>query len=183
MSEEFLFGDVEQEVEDSVLGELSRLCEKMLVLEKEIESVEENLSLKKKELENISRNLIPSILNTAGLSEVKLNSGYKVIVQDKVASSIVNKNYTLAYRNMINEEGGDERAQEIVDSLFKSQIVIEDISEEVLDLLLDNDVPYDSKRSIHPQTLNKYCRDRLENGKTIPEGISVFQYQETKIKQ
>jgi hypothetical protein len=181
MSEGSILTEIEQEIEDSALSELSRLCEKQQGLEKAIEIMEKALADKKKELENVSRNLIPSILNTTGLSEVRLASGDKVVVQDKLNASITDKNYTLAYRNMINAEGGDTHAHEVIDSLFKSQIVIDGNDEEVLNLLLDNDVIYESKYSIHPQTLKKYCRDRLESGKTIPEGISVFQYQETKI--
>lgn len=183
MSEGILFGEAEQDLDSSVLSELSRLADKQQLLEKELEMMEERIKEKKKELENVSRNLIPSILNSTGLSEVRLATGEKIIVSDKIAASIVDKNYTLAYRNMINEEGGDEHAHEVIDSLFKSQVVIDGVSDAVLDLLLDNDIPYDSKRSIHHQTLMKYCRDRLANGKTIPEGISVFQYQETKISK
>lgn len=181
MSEEALFGVTEQSLDTSVLTELSRLADKHRILEKEIEMAEEKLAEKKKELENVSRNLIPSILNATGLSEVRLSTGEKIIIQDKLNASIANKNYILAYRNMINEEGGDEHAQSVIDALFKSQIVIDGEDESVLNLLLDNDIAYDSKKSIHHQTLAKYCRDRLANGKTIPEGISVFEYQETKI--
>lgn len=183
MSEELVPGTLAIELDTSVLTELSRLADKHKILEKEIEIAEEKLAEKKKELENVSRNLIPSILNSTGLSEVRLATGEKIIIQDKLNASIANKNYTLAYRNMINEEGGDEHAQSVIDALFKSQIVIDGEDEEVLNLLLDNDIAYDSKKSIHHQTLTKYCRDRLANGKTIPEGISVFEYQETKISR
>lgn len=181
MSQADIFDGLESGVEDSVLTELATLCTKQQLLEQEVIMAEERLKEKKKELENVSRNLIPSILNSTGLSEVRLSTGEKLQVQDKVMSSIVDKNYTLAYRNMINAEGGDDRATELIDSLFKSQVVIDQISDEVLDILLDHNIPYDSKRSIHHQTLNKYCRDRLASGKAIPEGISVFQYQETRI--
>lgn len=181
MSEGSIFDQVEQEVDVTVLSELSRLAEKQQTLEKEIEATEKYLSDRKKELENVSRNLIPSILNSSGLSELRLSSGEKIVVKDKLSASIPDKNYTLAYRNMITAEGGDDHAQQIVDSLFKSQVIIDGNNEDVLNLLLDNDIIYESKYSIHPQTLMKYCRDRLESGKTIPEGISVFQFQETKI--
>jgi len=183
MSERFVFEEPEDNLDDSVLSELSRLADKQQLLEKELEVMEERLKEKKKELENVSRNLIPSILNSTGLSEVRLSSGEKIVVSDKIATSIVDKNYTLAYRNMINAEGGDAKAQETIDALFKSQVVIDGVSDEVLDILLDHDIPYDSKRSIHHQTLMKYCKDRLANGLTIPEGISVFQFQETKISK
>ena len=179
MSEESLFGDVQPEIEDK-LEALSKLVEEHKVLETIIESMEKELSNKKKELEHVSRELIPSILNSTGLSEIRLASGEKLEVEDKLQASISDKNYMPAYRNMIQAEGGNDEAQKRIDALFKSKVILEDASE-ILDVLLENDIPYEMKRSIHPQTLKKYCKSRLEEGKTIPEGISVFQYQETKI--
>jgi hypothetical protein len=83
---------------------------------------------------------------------------------------------------MVTTEGGGKQAEEKVEDLFKTSLVVEDISEDVLKILLDFGIPYDIKRSIHPQTLKKYCQELLDSGKKVPDGISVFQYQETKIK-
>ena len=172
----------EQNLNQDRLERLGHLCLVYKELEKEILEKEENLKSIKKELEVLSRIDIPSILNEVGLKEVKLSTGEKVIVEDKLKSSITNKNYALAYSNMIKQEGGDEEAKNMIDSLFKTKTILENVSEEILDLLLDKDVEYDIKKEIPWQTLNKYCKERLGQGKEIPEGISVFQYQETKIK-
>lgn len=181
MPDEELFKDTEPVSED-LLSQLSKLCNSHEAVKLEVKSIEEALREKKNELENISRNLIPTIFNSVNLSKIRLNSGEDVEVQDKVKSSITKGNISAAYRNMINEEGGDEEAQRNIDSLFKSELVIENASDDVLDLLLDKDIPYENKKSIHHSTLNKYCREKLEKGESIPEGISVFEYQETKIK-
>lgn len=181
MSEEGIFDDVEPTAEGTTLEKLSELVSVYKDLEAKIVETEETLSRHKKELEDVSRNRIPTILNSTGLSEIRLSTGEKLKVEDKVQASITNANYTLAYRNMINAEGGDDDAVNKVDSLFKSQVILEDVSDKVLDLLLENEIAYDTKRSIHPATLKKYCKGLLEEGKAIPEGISVFQYQETKI--
>ena len=180
MSEDAIFDDVQPEVGDK-LEALSKLCGEYKSLEREIEDIEEKLKLRKKDLEEVSRVKIPAILNATGLSEVKLSTGEKLKVEDKIQASIADKNYTVAYRNMIQAEGGDSGAEVKIDSLFKSQVVLDEVSDAVLDLLLEHDIPYNTVRSIHWQTLRKYCKERLENGLTIPEGISVFQYQETKI--
>jgi len=182
MSLDHLFDEKEGNIPTDKLSELSNLCSLYKDTQQDIEKVEEKLKKKKEELENISRNLIPSILNEVGLSEVRLVTGEKVIVEDKLKASIADKNYMLAYQNMIKAEGGDEQAEKKIDSLFKSKAVIENISDEILELLIEHEIPYDMKRDIHYQTLNKYCRERLDHGDVIPEGISVFQYQETKLK-
>ena len=144
--------------------------------------IESKLKEKKEDFEQVSRVAIPSILNEVGLAELKLSTGEKVTIEDKLKASIANKNYALAYSNMVKHEGGDEEAKNMIDSLFKTKTILENVSEEILDLLLDKDVEYDIKKEIPWQTLNKYCKERLEQGKEVPEGISVFQYQVTIIK-
>lgn len=170
-------------MEEDALKKLQELCDKFQELKFEIEKQESKLENSKRELENVSRNLIPPLLNDYGLSEVRLISGEKVIVSDKIKASISAENSMSAYKNMIKEEGGDQAGEESVDSLFKKQLVIEDQLDRAMKLLLQKQIPYDQKMSIHHQTLSKYCRLRLEEGKEIPKGISVFQYQETSIKK
>ena len=172
----------EQPVSEDMLVKLSESCDRLRKLEKEVEEAEDVLKHKQRELENVSRDTIPSLLNSLGLSELRLSTGEKIEIKDKVKASIANKNYFEAYRNMVEAEGGDEEAEKKVNGLFKSTAVLEDPSDEVLDFLLDKEIAYESKKSIHAQTLAKYCRGKLERGEFIPEGISVFSYQETKIK-
>lgn len=179
MSEESIFNENETSLNDSVLTQLKEMCDAYKSLKIEIAKKESELKEVKERFEQVSREHIPSLLNSHGLSEIKLASGEKVVVTDKVKASIANKNYIQAYRSMVEAEGGDA---EKVDALFKSQAVIEDVSDNILDILLEHDIPYESKKNIHHQTLNKYCKERLEQGLQIPEGISVFQFQETKIK-
>lgn len=189
MSEETLFEPVVEVTEDS-LKTLQELSVRFQTLEKEIEGMEEALKKKKKDLEEVSRNSIPSLLNSYGLSEIRLSTGEKVEIQDKLKASVTNSNYLLAYRNMLELEKelvkDPEKAEEIVQDLFKSEIIVEeskdDYVDKLYDFLIEKEIPYSSKRSIHSQTLKKYCRGLLDQGLSIPEGISVFQYQETKIK-
>ena len=182
MSEGTLFENVKEDLNGDSLKILSDLCDRYLSLKRGIEEREEELKTWKESLEEVSRISIPAIMNSSGLSDVRLATGQKIEVRDKLKASVTESNYSLAYRNMTNAEGGDANATKIVDSLFKSQVVIEDTSDEILELLLENEIPYETKRSIHWQTLHKYCREKLDKGEPIPEGISTFQYQETTIK-
>lgn len=181
MNEESLFKE-EKALQEDTLEKLAMACIRLKSLEERVRLAEENLKVQKEEYEKCSRETIPSMLNSLGLSELRLSTGQKIEVKDKLQASIANKNYLQAYRNMVEAEGGGENALRMIDNLFKSSAVIEDPSDEIFDLLLDKGISYESKKTIHHQTLAKYCRERLEQGKTIPEGISVFQYQETIIK-
>lgn len=177
-----LFEEGEKTLTQDKLTQLSDYCNVYIQLEKDIADQELKLKNKKAELEQVSRTNIPELLNEVGLSEVKLADGKKVKIEDKLRANIADKNYLLAYKSMVKAEGGDEEAQRAVDELFKSQAIIESAEDELLEYFIENDIPYNVKRTIHYQTLVKYCKSKLEQGKEIPFGISVFQYQETKIK-
>ena len=164
------------------LEELTDFCLLYKSLQSELQELETKLKEKQKELEDVSRISIPNILNKLMLSELKLSTGEKIIVEEKIKASIAKKNTLLAYKNMILTEGGNKQAEEKVNSLFKTETVLENSTDETLQILINEGISYDLKRSIHHQTLSKYCRGLLESGKPIPEGIAVFQYQETKIK-
>lgn len=181
MSEESIFEDVEPMSKDS-LRAITDNCRKLKFLEWELEKLEETIKQKKNTIEILSRQILPSILNESGISEIKLSTGESVSIKDKLKASIAGKNNLSAYNNMIEAEGGDDNAIKKISSLFKDQLIIEDCPEEVYQYLLDNGVPYEYKKEIHYQTLNKYCRGRIESGKKVPEGISCFEYQETSIK-
>jgi dGTP triphosphohydrolase len=202
-SEDDLFsGSVEpEEVGKDKLETLSELCVKLKNTEQEIADLEEALAFKKKALEQISRFSIPSIFNELGLSQLKLNDGRVVEVEDKIVAKISEKHSLSAFRNMVetekalliqatgkevltNEELKElhQTAESRVDSLFKSSLKIEDFEDSLMDFLIDSGISYEYKKDIHWQTLRKYCRECLASGTEIPEGISVFQYQETKLK-
>lgn len=172
-----IFEDQQQISEDKLLV-LSGLCRKYKDLEAQIEAKEQELKSLNEMYTEVSRVSIPTLLNEAGLSEVRLSSGEKVEIKDQLKASVADKNYLQAYRNMVEAEGDKEK----IDSLFKEEAIISQVNDEILDALIEKGIEYEVKRSIHPQTLKKYCQERLDNGLSIPEGISVFQYQETKIK-
>jgi hypothetical protein len=156
-----------------------------------LETLEEVLKTFKDEEQLISQNLIPSILNDCGLQEIKLTSGERIIVEDKVKSSISDKRIADAFAEMVKLEQEQnnydyETAFENINSLFKEKIILEKLTEEekekALDLLSEFNIPYDSKKEIHWQTLNSYVKEKLDSGKSLPISINIFKYQETKIK-
>lgn len=160
----------------------------------------------KKEYDAIARDQLPSILGDIGLSSLSLASGETLEIKDKLEASISDKNYMLARANMIRVESYDKmiarqeiepipedkydevmgelsmEATESIDALFKKQLVIDNPTEELKEKILDMGIMYDNKYSIPWQTLRKYCSNQLAMGKSIPEGISVFEYSEAELK-
>lgn len=167
---------------------------KVLLIIQQLENSFENIELAtldrvlkffKERERKLSQEVIPAILNECNLSEIVLKNGKKITVQDCVKASITLDNKKLAFINMVKAEenlGLDEKqALQNINSLFKSHLEIE-INEKAMQYLLDNDITYDTKRDIHWATLNKYCKEHLEAGQNIPDGIFCFEYQKTNLK-
>ena len=175
--------DEPKEIKGDSLEHLKYLLKAHLSIEEQIEKTTEQLQILQKELEVISRQAIPTLLNGVNLSELRMESGEKVIIQEKVKASITKKNLYEAFAEMVTAEGGDKEAEEKINTLFKTKVVLPETDDALLQHFIEIGQPYDVQKTIHPQTLNKYCKERLHEGKEIPEHISVFQYQETKIKK
>lgn len=208
MSKDFLENLENNEIENEVLQDLTRKVNTLKVLRgKEDVDIEHDIikylhhnfsnqlsiaTLEKvlksyKEIERkLSQEVIPLTLLGCGLSEIKLKTGQKITIQDKLKASISTVNKGEAYINMIKAEIkkglSKEEAEQNINGLFKSKIEI-DIDEEVMEFCINKNIPYETSREIHWQTLNKYCKTELENGYKVPEGITYYQYRETKIKE
>jgi len=163
------------EIKEDSLKKILELVALQKKIQEDIQILEKALNDANRDLIEVSRNQIPAIMQGFNLSELKLSSGEKITVEDKLKASITKDNLEVAYTEM-SKDGSE--------ILFKKGIKIENApnEEEILQILLDNNIPYNMEKSIHPQTLNKFCRERMEKGLLIPNGISVYTYQETKIK-
>lgn len=140
---------------------------------------------------DLARESMVSLLEDAGMTSLELKTGERIVVSEKIEASIADKNYALARRNMITEDYKSAQnspehtmdiATEKIDNMFSKSLVIANPTEELKELLLDNDVEYDNKFAIHWQTLRKYCKERMSAGQNIPEGITTFVYKEAEIK-
>jgi hypothetical protein len=194
--------EIPKDISDDKLDQISELCTLQQRLEFDvneqyankidelipksisIKTIEEVLKRRKEKLRKLKQELIPSILNEVGLMELRLRTGEKIIVNDKVKPNITKANMEKAKNEMIELEIQEgvmpELAQSSIESMFK-EIIETQSTEENMKLLIVNNVIFDIKTSIHSQTLAKYCRDRLAEGKPLPKSINCFQFQETKI--
>lgn len=199
----------EQNLSDDKLTVLSKLCYQQKTMEGEvnedalicfkkqitggeelehilsIETLKSLLKWQEEKLTKIKQELIPSILNEVGLTELKLKTGEKVTIVNQVKPSLAKERIGTAIINMIKNEienGLDAgEAEEYIHSLFKDYLKV-DTNDNLISYFLNNDIVFDRDQSIHFKTLEKYCKEKIESGQTIPEEIKVYTYQEAKIK-
>lgn len=167
-----------QEVPENQMEALQRYAEESSELKAAIAKLEDELELKKERLRVVITDLIPGIMQEMNVTELKLDSKVKIVVQPKVKASITKVNEKQAFDWLVKNKFG---------GLIKSSVVAEfprdeiEQAREVVAALQEDGIDAALKESVHPQTLNAFVSERLEEGQALPECFSVFEYREAKI--
>lgn len=168
-------------MDETTLESLAGLCSQQMKLEMEYAEIEEKLKAKKDELDNISKKIIPDVMNTLGVSEYKFSDGSTLTLKDGLNVYIAAANKPKAYDWMRENNFGDLIKNEI---LLKFAAGQEAEAKEVVSKLTSDGYTPEEKEGVHPSTLKAFAKERLEKGEQLPmELFSCFTYQEAKIKQ
>lgn len=188
-------GDEVKESKKIDLGPLSKAVEKQGMLEGpvntlhvknlnqiiiendlSIETLEECLKIRKKELYKVRQQQIPEIMKEFGLSDVKTLDGTSIKIVGDI--QVTKKDETKLFKYLRENKAGD---------LIKNQVIVtvesEEQRKEVVASLDKTDCCYEAKEGVHAATLKKYIKDLQKEGKKIPEdAVNVFDYEYSKIK-
>ena len=152
---------------------------KLRTLEDNIKSDEESLKEKKKELELISGEIIPTLLNEMGLVSLKLADGSAVDVKPYYAANISLKNREEAYNWLRSNGLGDIIKNDITVSFGRNE---DNKAAQYANLAKGQGFQPTQKLKVEPMTLKALVRERIEAGKTMPMDIfNVFVGNRTKI--
>ena len=148
-------------------------------LEDEIKADEESLKNKKKEIERISGEVIPTMLSEMGLSSLKLADGSAVDVKPYYAANISALNRDAAYGWLRSNGLGDIIKNEITVSFGRNE---DNKAAEYANLAKGQGYQPTQKLKVEPMTLKAMVRERIENNKDMPMDIfNVFVGNRTKI--
>jgi hypothetical protein len=148
-------------------------------LEDQFKIEEELLKDKKRDIEKISGEVIPTLLSEMGLSSIKLADGSAVDVKPYYAANISSKNREEAY-NWLRENGlGDIIKNEISVSFGRNE---DNKAADYANLAKSQGFEPTQKLKVEPMTLKALVRERIENGKEMPMDIfNVFVGNRTKL--
>ena len=148
-------------------------------LEDQVKTNEELLKDKKKELERLSGEVIPTLLSELGISSLKLADGSAVDVKPYYAANISLKNREEAYNWLRSNGLGDIIKNEITVSFGKDE---DNKATTYVNLAKGQGYQPTQKLKVEPMTLKALVRERIENGKEMPTDIfNVFVGNRTKI--
>ena len=170
--------------DDVNLKDLGTIAEELSTLHAKIDMTELALADLKEKRDDLSRNKIPAIMQNAGLTEIKIPSGQKLTVEDKLRVSIPEDEakQKAAFDFLIGN--GFEEA-------IKTQAIIPDPNEWIIESLKELGLTFSKVSSVHHATLAAAFRDilGLKKGSVqrvsreeIPEYFSLYMYKETKLK-
>ena len=148
-------------------------------LEDQVKADEELLKDKKRDLEKISGEIIPTLLSEMGLASLKLADGSAVEVKPYYGANISEKNREAAYNWLRANNLGDIIKNNITVSFGMDE---DNKAAEYANLAQSQGYQPTQKMKVEPMTLKALVQERIENGKDIPMDIfNVFVGNRTKI--
>ncbi len=173
------------EMQSDSLKTLATLSKKLKDVRQEIAGAEEFLKILNKQEAQLSKEEIPNLLLSRGLSSISLDCGDKIEIQEKIYVTLPKKDLIKRKEVMrwIIEQGGA--------NIIKRELKIDEPEDSVLTCLKENHICFEDKKDIHSSTLKAWFRSKLGISKNslqeieigdVPKSANLFIYKETKIK-
>ena len=154
---------------------------KLRAMEDQLKIMEEALKTRKKEIDRISGEIIPTMLSEMGLSQLKLADGSSVDVRPFYSATISAQNKDRAYNWLRTNGLGDIIKNEISVSFGRNE---DNKAATYADLAKSNGFQPTQKLKVEPMTLKALVRERIEAGKEMPTEIfNIFVGNKTTIKR
>ena len=163
------------------IDKLGHKIKEMQTIQKDIEQNEEYLKQRKKDIEQISGEAIPTMLTEMGLSYLKLADGSSVEVKTNYSATITQANKEKAFNWLRENDLGDIIKNELTVSFGRNE---DNKAAEYAELAKGQGYQPTQKLKVEPMTLKALVRERIEGGKPLPTEIfNVFIGNKTTIKR
>jgi len=183
-NQDFKFLEGKDSPATDVLKEISRAVNSLIDVRKDIDHMEEQLKLLKKDEVQLSQEEVPNLLLERGLTSITLESGEKIEIGDDLHTSLPKDpiNRKIVLRWLINNGGS---------GMIREELKIEEPEKSLITYLLKQDIPFERVRDIHNATLRAFFKSKLGMTKgslqevevgDIPKEANVFVFKKTKIK-
>lgn len=172
-------GDL-RKLQDNDLDSLSKLIQRQLDLDVEIENIEETLKEIKREREVLSSETIPSKMQELGIDETTMKDGSKVTVKEAFHCKIPLEKIEEAHDYLRNNDLGDIIKNKVATSFGTGE---DNMAGDLVGYIESTyGITPEVKESVHPSTLKATLKKRHEEGLTDPDDLfGIFIRPETKI--
>ena len=155
----------DNDVSDGELSIVSALANKQLQLVTEVAELEADLKAKKEELRLTSEQELPDAMQAAGLTQIKLNSGENISINEFYNAHISKANQEKAYEWLT--ANGHE-------GLIKNEVLLKfgreesSVVDETVFALQARGLSPQVRQSVHPSTLKAFVKEQFTSGNDIP---------------
>tara|TARA_Y100001963_G_scaffold157185_1_gene252698 strand:- start:1308 stop:1868 length:561 start_codon:yes stop_codon:yes gene_type:complete len=172
-------------LDDTQLKTLSESIDQMLRIGGEIGNTEELLRKLKEQYRQLSEEDLPQKLAAIGMSELRLQDGSKITIDNFYSTRITEKNKEVAHQWLRDNGHGDIIKNDITVSFGKGE---DETAQETMELLQKEGHIHNTKQreAVHPSTLKAFVKERIESGDTafnldVQKQFSLYQGKRTKI--
>ena len=178
--------DFEKDQQDAMkrtdnIQSLADQVQRLEAMQQQLEIQEEAIKEKKKQIQHISGEVIPTMMSEMGLAELKLHDGSHLKVSTSYRATITEANKVAAF-NWLRKNGlGDIIKNEISVSFGRNE---DNKAADYAELARGQGFQPTQKMKVEPMTLKALVRERIEAGKEMPTEIfGVFSENKTTIKR
>ena len=178
--------DFEKDQQDAMkktegVQSLADQVQRLEAMQQQLEIQENSIKKRKKDIEYLSGEVIPTMLSEMGLSFLKLQDGSSVEVKTNYSATITQANKAAAF-NWLRENGlGDIIKNEISVSFGRNE---DNKAADYANLAKGQGLEPTQKLKVEPMTLKALVRERMEAGKEMPtELFNIYVGNKTTIKR
>jgi 16S rRNA C1402 N4-methylase RsmH len=160
--------------------EISEACNKLTSQNQKVETIQKSLKEAEEEARRLSEEVIPTLMQQAGVSSIKLDNGTSVEVSPYYYAKISEDKKAEAFQWLRENDHGDLIKNNVSVSFGKG----EDSNAVKLKSELEaKGLVVDQKQDVHWQTLRGFVKEQIEKNKTLPsETFGLYIANRTKIK-
>ena len=172
-------GDLKNLQDDDLSG-LSKLIQKQINLDSEIDNMEETIKEMRRERDILSQETIPTKMQELGINETTMRDGSKVTVKEGFHCRIPKAREEEALQYLKQEGLGDIIKNQVATSFGTGE---DNMAGDLAGYIQQNyGITPDVKKSVHPSTLKATLKKRHEEGLSDPDDLfGIFIRPETKI--
>ena len=148
--------------------EISTACKKLTSQNKLVEDTENLLKEQQEEARRLSEEVIPTLMQQAGVSSITLDDGTSVQVSPYYYAKIQEANKDEAFRWLRENNHGDLIKNNLSVSFGKGE---DADAVKLKESLEKQGLVVDQKQDIHWQTLRGFVREQMENNRSIPSDM------------
>ena len=166
-------------IDTNAIKDVSEACNKLLDVQKEIATIEEQLKKKKEEEINLSEQIIPNAMHKAGASKIETPDGVKVECKPYYGARIPTSRTEEAFTWLRENNFADLIKNNVTLTFNRNE---DNVAKSIVDDLRNKGHNVKQAEKVEPMTLKAFVREQIEKGKDVPADLfGVYVATRTKL--